>query len=54
VGTSVPVYFLFEEDTWLEGENLAGSNGERFAGLRITPGPVLLLVDNELAEAGNL
>ena len=50
--TLFPVYFLFEERTRLEGEDLAGGNGERFAGLGISPCPVALLLDDKLAEAG--
>ncbi len=52
--TSVPVYFLLEKDAWFECEELAGGNSEGFTGLGIAPVPVVLLVDNELAESGDL
>lgn len=50
----LPVQLLLKNDTRLEGENLAGSNGERLSGLGVATGPVVLLVDDELAETGNL
>ncbi len=52
VGALLPVDFLSEEGTRFEGENFAGNNGERLAGLRISPGPVAFLLNNKLAEAG--
>lgn len=48
------VDFLPEEGTWFEGENFSGCDGKRFAGLRIAPGPVALLLHDEFAEAGKL
>lgn len=52
--TLLPVELLLENDTRLEGEDFAGGNGEWFAGLGVATGPVLLLVDNKLAEPGDL
>jgi hypothetical protein len=45
---------LLKENARLEGEDLAGGNGEGFPGLGVTAEPVVFLVDNELAEAGDL
>ncbi len=52
--TSFLAEFLLEKGTWLEGVDLAGGYDERFAGLGIAPYPIVLLVDDELAEAGKL
>ena len=54
VKTLLPVEFLLEDDTRLEGENLAGGDGEGFTGLRVATGTIVLLIDDELAETGDL
>lgn len=48
----LPVDFLLEESARFEGENLAGGDGEGFAGLGIAPRAVAFLLHDELAEAG--
>lgn len=52
-GTSIPVDVLLEQRARLEGKDLACGNGEGFAGLGITSSPVVLLLNDKLAEAGN-
>lgn len=51
--TLLPVDFLLEKDARLEGEDLAGGDGEGFPGLGVAAEPIMLLVDDELAEAGD-
>ena len=50
-GILLPADLLFENGTRLEGENLAGGDGEGVTGLGVATDPVVLLVDDELAES---
>jgi len=50
----LPAELLLENDARLEGEELAGGDGEWFAALGVATLSVVLLVDNKIYRRGRL